>query len=438
MKLTPQQVNTICKGDEEIAGYFNTLLTVIANQAEQIKKLEKRVHELERQLGQNSNNSSKPPSSDGLRKPTNLRTSGGKKGAPKGHEGHTLRFSEKPDEIVIHPLLACGNCSTSLKAVSSQSFEKRQVFDLPTPRVVVTEHRAEKKCCPACGLVQQASFPERVNAPTQYGDGFAAWTAYLNVYQLLPLERIAQLFADLTGYQPSEATLLSYLKAMSVSLEPVLASIREQLLCKSVVHADETGLRVEGKRQWLHTVSTPEWTLLHVHENRGSKGMNASGILPFFTGTVVHDFFPAYFKDNYSFAHAPCNAHLLRECQGIAEVDGHLWAIQMKALLQESWKLAQTSRRGGVPLTEDVIQEIKKRYDDILEGGRNEWAQDVVRAKAGPKGRKIKSKAANLGERFLTHKDVILRFIWDPHIPFDNNQALYLSINYSEHYRKAA
>jgi transposase len=430
MELTPQQVNTICKGDKEIAGFFNAVLEqnrqlkkVVASQAKQIKKLEKRVHELERQLGQNSNNSSKPPSSDGLRKPTNLRTPGGKTGAPKGHDGSTLRFVDKPDEIVIHTISTCSQCSASLDAVESRGYEKRQVFDLPPPSVRVTEHRAEKKCCPQCGLQQRASFPERINAPTQYGDGFAAWTTYLHAYQMLPLERIAQLFMDLTGYRPSEATLLSTLQAMSDSLEGAEQTIRTQLFRKLTVHADETGCRIEGKTHWMHVVSDADWTLLGVHPKRGSQGMDELGFFPFYMGTVVHDCLTAYFKEIYSFDHALCNAHLLRECQGIAEHDGHEWASRMKELLQESWKLAQTSRRDKASLAEDVIQAIKDRYDDVLEGGKKEWEKDIVRAKTGPRGRKIKSKAANLGERFMLYKDAILRFIWDDHIPFDNNQA---------------
>lgn len=416
MKLTPEQVNTICKGDQEIAGYFNALLTVVSN-------LEKRVHELERQLGQNSNNSSKPPSSDGLRKPTNLRTPGGKKGAPKGHDGTTLLSIDKPDEIIIHTLSTCTGCSSSLDTVKSQGYEKRQVFDLPPPRIWVTEHRAEKKCCPQCGLGQRASFPERINGLTQYGDGFTAWTAYLHAYQMLPLNRISRLFAELTGYGPSEATLLSSLQNMFSSLAEPEQTIRAQLLQKSVVHADETGCRIEGKTNWMHVISDPKWTLLGVHSKRGNQAMDELCFLPFYKGNVVHDCLAAYFKDHYSFGHAICNAHLLRECQGIAEHDGHEWAQRMKELLQESWKLAQASRHKQIPLDEDVIQAIKEIYDDILESGMIEWAQDSVKAKRGQRGRKAKSKAANLGERLMLHKASILRFLWDAYIPFDNNQA---------------
>jgi len=423
MKLTSQQVNIICKGDEEIAGYFHALLAVVDQQAKRIKELEKRVHELERQLGQNSNNSSKPPSSDGLRKPTNLRTPGGKKGAPKGHEGTTLYFVDQPDEIIVHALSTCLGCLASLDAVESQNYEKRQVFDLPPPRIWVTEHRAEKKCCPQCGLQQKASFPDRIHAPTQYGEGFAAWTAYLHAYQMLPLERITRLFADLTGYQPSEATLLSSLQTMFQSLEGAEQTIRTQLFQKFVVHADETGCRIGGKTHWMHVVSDADWTLLGVHPKRGSQGMDELGFFPFYIGTVVHDCLPVYFKEIYSFDHALCNAHLLRECQGIVEYDGHEWATQMKELLQESWKLVQSSRQDGTVLPKHAIEAMKNRYDDILESGKGEWEKDAVRAKTGPRGRKIKSKAANLGERLRIHKESIIRFLWDDHIPFDNNQA---------------
>ncbi|NHN35489.1 transposase [Paenibacillus sp. S3N08] len=141
-----------------------------------------------------------------------------------------------------------------------------------------------------------------------------------------------------------------------------------------------------------------------MHPKRGSQAMDELGFFPFYTGTVVHDCLPAYFKEIYSFDHALCNAHLLRECQGIAEHDGHEWAIQMKELLQESWKLAQSSRQEDIPLPKDVIEGMKDRYDDILESGKTEWEKDAVRAKTGLRGRKIKSKAANLGERFLIHK----------------------------------
>lgn len=423
MKLTSDQVMTICKGDPEIAAFVHTLLNTIETQAARIKELEHRVHELERQLGSNSKTSSKPPSSDGLRKPTNLRTPGGKKGAPKGHPGSTLRFVEHPDEIILHGLSSCPDCQHSLTEVESQTYEKRQVFELPPPRIVTTEHRAEKKYCSHCCRMQRASFPEQVAAPVQYGTSLAVWTVYLHAYQMLPLDRIAQLFADLTGQRPSEGTLLTMLDRSYTALEPVEQTITEQLLATAKLHADETGCRVGGKTHWMHVVSDEAWTLLRFHALRGSQAMDTIDVLPRYTGTVVHDCMQSYFNDKYRFEHALCNAHLLRECQGIAKYDGHTWPVHMIELLKEGWRRARASRQAEESLEPAFIQTLKDRYDTILEAGKREWELDTVRLKTSTKGRKIQSKAGNLGQRLSLHKEAILSFLWRPHIPFDNNQA---------------
>lgn len=423
LEISPQQVLDICKGDAEIAGHFQSLLTIIQKQSEQIAKLEARVQELERQLGKNSQNSSKPPSSDGLRKKPNSRQPGGKKGAPKGHPGYTLHANDTPDEVILHPLISCAHCSASLENVERIAYERRQVFNLPAPRVFTTEHRVETKCCPYCHVTQSSSFPTAVKAPVQYGESFAAWTVYLSNYHMLPLERIAQFFQDLTGYHPSEATLLSQLNTMYHALEPAETLIRERLLSSPVVHCDETGVRVNGKGQWIHTASNTQWTLLYAHQSRGGKAMDEMNIMPHYKGYLVHDCYKAYFKEKYEFRHVLCNAHLLRDCEEIAQFDHHQWPVKMKTLLQECWKLTREARDQDTPLKESVIREWEQKYDEILEQGRVEWSKDAVPVKTGPRGRKSKSKAANLGHRFLDHKSAIIGFLRDACIPFDNNQA---------------
>lgn len=416
MNLTPEQISSLSKGDPEI----HAILTLMNNR---ISELEAEVRELKRRLGMNSKNSSKPPSSDGLRKPVNLRQKGGKMGAPKGHPGHTLQFVETPDHVVWHRLSTCPHCEGRLADVATDSYEKRQVFDLPEPRMIVIEYRAEKKCCPHCHTKQQAAFLDEVTAPVQYGPRVTAMTAYMNVYQLLPLERISRFYEDLTGFRPSEATLLKQVETMSAAVEPILSSIRQHLLKQEVLHADETGMSVAGKKHWLHTVSNAAWTFLTANVKRGSVAFAQMGVLPFYKSIVVHDCFPSYFREEYAFQHALCNAHLMRECLGIAENDEHLWPTEMVALLQESWACALRSRSRNEPLTQHTIEQIERRYDDILERGKAEWAADPIPAKTGPRGRKSKSKAANLGQRFLQFKTEILRFLRDARVPFDNNQA---------------
>jgi transposase len=405
-------------GREATADFIMMLVMEIRDLKDQVKKLQD-------QVNQNSRNSNKPPSSDGLRKPpVNLRKSGGKKGAPKGHRGHTLHPTEHPDHIIT--LLAgetCEHCSSSLRDATLIGYEKRQVFDLPAPQLVVTELRAERRQCSCCHRITQASFPTDVTAPMQYGKGFAAWTVYLNARHMIPLERIRELFADLTHQYLSEGTLLSFLRRMHMKLEPVESFIRKQIAKSPVLHADETGCRVEGKTHWLHTHSTPEWTLLHVHEKRGFQAFSKVGILLHYLGTVVHDCHSSYFKEKYRFIHALCCVHLIRECIGIIQNDHQRWAAYMIRLLLASWNVAKEARVHNRPLEPETIQRIERLYDAIVQRGESEWHQGKVRPKTGTRGRKCKSKAANLGERFQMHKESILRFLYDARVPFDNNQA---------------
>jgi transposase len=420
--FTTDQVNAICKGDPEIAKHFHALLAIIDEQAKQIQSLTQRVHELERQLNQNSNNSSKPPSSDGFRKlPKSSRVPGGKKGAPKGHPGYNLPFTDSPDKIVMHTPETCSNCHRSLEGALSLGCERRQEFDLPPLRLESIEHRTEERCCAYCHAVTKAEFPAHVTAPTQYGTHVRALAIYMNQYQLIPLDRTHQFFVDHFGNGPSEGTILHYIQSCSQLLLQAEQTIRERLLQSTMLHSDETGVRVKGKQHWMHTVSSQLYTLLHIHESRGLKAITDNGLLPLYRGRLMHDSLSMYFHDKFHFDHSLCGAHLLRECQGIIENDGHLWAIDMKQFLQNAWKYMKSVRDGTEVPNPEKIVDLGRRYDEILEEGRKEWGPPK-RSKM-KKGAQKKTKAANLGERFLAYKSYILAFLYDPRIPFDNNLA---------------
>lgn len=432
MKFAPEEVMHISKGDPQIATFISSLLErmdqiveLSEKQAQTIVRLEDRVKDLERQLGQNSQNSSKPPSSDGFRKKNNSRQPGGKKGAPKAHKGHTLQWNPNPDIVISHDLRTCKNCCSCIADEPVQRWMKRQVLELPVSPVITEEQRVPIKWCPHCQTMQQGKFPEGIHAPVQYGKSFAAWTAYLSAYQLLPLKRIAQFFFDLTGHRPSERTLLEQLKKVEYGAAAQEKVIREQLLKEPFLHFDETPMKGKDKQVYLHTHSSPRWTLLHMSKKRCGTALEDIGILLKYMGVGIHDCFGSYFKAKFAFLHALCNAHLLRECQGIAEQYKHQWAEAMMELLRESWKLAKTARAENQTglLSDEVLDEISRRYDAILELGKTEWVKDKVPEKSGPRGRKSRSRANNLGERFIKHKEAILRFLYDARIPFDNNQA---------------
>jgi transposase len=153
--------------------------------------------ELRRRLDMDSSNSSKPPSSDGLRKkprvPGSLGGRSGKtSGGQAGHKGDTLRQVETPDRVVRHEAQACLHCRAGLTASMERGAERRQAFDLPERLIEVTEHQAAIYVCEECRGVTRAAFPEEVAAPAQYGERVRAAAVYLNVHQLIPEDRVAK------------------------------------------------------------------------------------------------------------------------------------------------------------------------------------------------------------------------------------------------------
>jgi transposase len=211
---------------------------------ETLGKLAERIQRLEDQIAKNSGNSSKPPSSDGLQKKTRSlrRPSGKKSGGQPGHKGHTLKAVEKPDQIELHRVKKCKRCDASLKEVAAQSYEKRQVFEVPPVRIQVIEHRAEIKECPKCHQKTIGEFPEAVTQPVQYGPGLKAQLVYFNQYQFVPLERTVEIMEALYGHPVSEASIVEACAEVARQVEPINQAAKEELkVTAEPVRFDETG-----------------------------------------------------------------------------------------------------------------------------------------------------------------------------------------------------
>ena len=275
--------------------------------------LEQEVQKLKGQLAQNSANSSKPPSSDDYQKPSpksQRRSSRRKTGGQPGHPGRTLQRVEKPDRVQVHAVTHC-SCGQDLRTLPLQGYETRQVFDLPKPKLEVTEHRAEIKTC-ACGCRVRADFPPEVQAPVQYGARVDGLLVYLRDGQLLPGDRVSQLFADLYGYAISPATIEAARHWGGEQLQSFDERLRAILPLLPILHADETGLWVTHKLHWLHVLCTPKFTFYDVHPKRGMEAFSDIGLLPRFTGRLIHDCLESYW--NLSCTHGLCNPESFRDC----------------------------------------------------------------------------------------------------------------------------
>lgn len=386
---------------------------------------QRRLQAIEARLAQNSANSHRPPSSDGYAKPDpkSLRTKSGRKpGGQSGHPGNTLPPAAKPDFIVVHRLKRCPcGCGASLRRLPVLRHDKRQVFDLPPQKLIVTEHRVEVKRCPKSGREVSAAFPAGVNAPTQYGRRFNALLVYLRVQQLIPLERISQMCADLFGRFVSEATVQAAVALTYNALAGFEAKVADLITHAPIAHADETGLRVAGSLHWLHVVGTKTLTWYGVHRKRGGDAIRHFALLPRFAGRLIHDCLSAYFDLNC--VHGLCNAHLLRELTFLHEVQHQKWAKQMLGLLLRMHRSVATHKARAGPSAAPQRAAWIGKYQDVLREGFAENPEP--RPPPGPRrrGRPKHTKAQNLLLRLRKHEPSVLAFLHDSRVPFSNNQA---------------
>jgi transposase len=416
---TPDEIDAVCaQGTAAVQALFE-------RQAALIRALEARIQALEDQLAKNSRNSSKPPSSDGLKKPkpkSRRERSGKPSGGQQGHVGYRLEPVEKPQHTEVHPVLECQHCHTDLGGVPASKVEKRQVFDLPEVKLEVTEHQAEVKTCPVCGETNRAAFPEGVTQPTQYGPRVRAQMVYFHQYHFIPLERTAEIISELYHQPVSDGTVAAAGVEAAGRVEGVTEQVKAHLVeTETPVHFDETGARVNGTLEWLHSVSTDQVTYYAIHPKRGSEAMDAIDILPKRRGWSIHDAWQPYF--NYPDAkHGLCNAHLVRDLVFLIEHCSQAWAKDFLALLTNMKEKVDTAKSlGQSALSELQLAAFEHVYNRIVELG--ERANPPPVRLPSQRGRLKQSPARNLLDRLKNYKAEIMAFVYDFAVPFDNNLA---------------
>jgi transposase len=422
-ELTKEQASKMIKDEPELAADLLVVLTRTVNVlSRKVDELTAKVEELEGRLSKNSSNSSKPPSSDGYTKPSpkSLRKKSGKKsGGQRGHKGTTLSQVSNPDEIITHRSGKCC-CGLDLENGTVLSEERRQVFDIPTPRVEVIEHIVQTVKC-SCGEIHTGTFPEGVTSPTQYGPGVRSLAVYLNQYQHLPYERTCEALRDVFGCSLSQGTLKNILAECYSKLELAEEAIKRHIRSSKVAHFDETGLRIDKKTRWVHSASTESAAHYCVHDKRGAEAPISAGILPGFKGTAVHDGWKSYMS--FPCRHSLCNAHHLRELLFIEEQFKQRWPKKMADLLLEIHVSVQEAKEHGLAaLKPELLERFTTRYEQLLSDAytENPWEKPTAPPR---RGRKKKTKSLNLIERLDKQRNEVLLFMNDFSVPFDNNLA---------------
>jgi len=365
-------------------------------------------------LGLNSANSSKPPSTDPNRPRKDKKKRGKKPGGQRGRIGSTLEKVNDPDEIKLLKLdkrtLPRG------KHYREVGFESRQVIDIKIS-TFVTEYRAQK-LEDENGKQYVAPFPKTVTRPVQYGANLKAHSVYMSQFQLIPYNRIQDHFSDQMNIAISPGTLYNINRQAYEQLARFDAIAINQLASAALVHADETGINVNGKRIWLHSASNQAWTHFYPHTKRGTEAMNEIGILAKFKGILCHDHWKPYYT--YPCIHALCNAHHLRELERAWEQDKQAWAKKMKRLLEQ---INKAVNKAGGQLSPGEVHKYRKKYKTLLDKAALECPPPDESKRVNKRGRMKRSTARNLLERLIDYEDDVLRFMETKIVPFTNNQG---------------
>ena len=299
-------------------------------------------------------------------------------------------------------------------------FESRQVIDIEISRIV-TEYRAQI-LEDAEGNRHVAAFPKGVSRPIQYGQSIKAHAVYLSQFQLIPYERVADYFINEASIPISVGSLFNFNQEAYDLLEEFDAIAKKKLIQATLVHADETGINVNGKRIWLHNASNERWTYFYPHQKRGSEAMNEIGILPNFRGRLIHDHWKPYYVYQ-DCQHGLCNAHHIRELEWVIEhYAQYTWAKSMQELLLEINETVNKTEKNC--LDHVAADQYQKHYRQIIQAGEIEMPLLPLKANQIKKrGREKKSKERNLLERLRNFEMDVLRFMVDPDVPFTNNRG---------------
>ena len=420
-----EQIAALQRRNSELEVENAALRARVAELTEIVVALKGKIADLEKVLGRNSSNSGKPPSTDSgtakSKRPENAnraarRAMGRSQGKQPGTPGAMLCQVPDPDAVQVHRPTRCRSCHADLADAEVVGTAARQVFDVPVPKRVVTEHRAERRRC-GCGCETTAVFPAEATGPACYGPSIKAHALYLMCAQHLPRERCAQALADLFAVPVSTGTLDNWMREAAEALAVFLTVVAAQLQEAPVIHADETSVRSEKAALWFHVWCTPLLTLLGVGQR--NKDTIDTGPLKDYTGTVMHDRLAMYFS--YGTAHVLCNAHIVRSLNELLANHRHRdWAKAFIELIIDTKDKADTARTAGKPsLSASQRYRIRRRWNTLC----TQAARAAPPAVAGTKLYGTNKDAHNLAVALAEHRDLFLAYTADLSLPWDNNLA---------------
>lgn len=425
INITIEFVQNLLDQNAELLAQNTAMVEQLAQLNATVEALTQTIKELQEQKNKNSKNSSKPPSSDGLKKETKNKSlrepSDKKQGGQPGHTGTHMIITREPDETHSLIPMPCQNCSQWKHCKGTACIgETRYKVDVQVTQTLDSYESMEIKC-PKTNQTLKGEFPTDIKGEIQYGESIASIIVALNTVGAVSAKRTQEILGSLFDLPISTGTVLKMVSRCAGKVSGVVETIKEHMCNASKAHFDETGTRVDGHTRWAHVASDELFTYLFFSDRRGHIGMTEMGVLPSFNGVAIHDCWASYWK--FDILHAICCAHLLRELNGVIENHPEqTWARSFKKLLLDMKQTKDDAIKANLTSADaQRIQYYDEEYDTII---KTAFAENPMPAKEpNKKGRPKKGKVLALIERLQKYKGEVCLFLKDFQIDFDNNQA---------------
>jgi transposase len=237
-----------------------------------IAALEAEVAELRERLNQNSQNSSRPPSSDGpeVKRQPPQAPSGRKRGAQPGHPAHqrTLVAVEQVDEVIVRKPPHCRRCGEALHGSDPEPL-RHQVIEVPAPIPQITEYQMHRLACPRCGITTCGALPPEV--PTaSYGPRLASVVALCSGAYRMSKRMVARFCTDVLRVPMAVGEVCQVEQTVAIALEAPVQAARRYVQ-EHDAHVDETSWRQQQRRAWLWVVVTHWVSVFYIRTSRGAK-----------------------------------------------------------------------------------------------------------------------------------------------------------------------
>jgi hypothetical protein len=388
-----------------------------------VEAKDKEISRLKSQTDKNSGNSSRPPSSDGLKTiPNSREPSVRRQGGQHGHKGHGIKLPENLDELVGQ--------GRAMKTVVDHADGAARYKSMWTVDVEVVTAYTEHRYPLASG---EAAPPPRVVC----GNTMKALAIVLSMEGIVALQRISDFFREITGelVAPCRATVERIIEEYAGRLSPEIGKIRETLLNGRTLHVDETPLRTTEKPEYgengeqkrlrtsknttqsayLRVYSNDKATLFTSSPQKDAKSVERDGVLRQFHGIVSHDHEAKFY--GFGTGDSTCGAHLLRELKGLRELYSCPWAGEFAAFYKSMNDRKNIDLGCGVSECDaSVMHSYSTQYDAMLERGFS-----ILETMDGKSfGRDELRRMLN---RLRDYKTAYMMFVNNYDAPFTNNQA---------------